>query len=74
MWMYPSSVLPPTVQQIFDANPQVFNRQSDGSGDFVSCMDSIHGTLHYINGNHDISVTAEDINKSAEIIVNYVKE
>jgi len=62
LWMYPSSIVPPTVQQIMDANPSVFTRQTDGSGDFISCMDSIQGNLHYINGNHDITVTSKDIN------------
>jgi len=60
LWMFPSSVVPPTVQQIMDANPQVFSVQSDG--DFISCMDSIQGNLYYVNGNHDITVTEKDIN------------
>jgi hypothetical protein len=60
--MYPSSITPPTTQQIFDANPQIFTTQSDGSGDFISCMDSINGNLVYVNGNHDITVTEQEIN------------
>lgn len=62
LWMYPASIVPPTVQQIMEANPQIFTRQSDGSGDFVSCLDSIQGTIHYVNGNHDITVTSKEIN------------
>jgi len=62
LWMFPSSTLPPTPQQIIDANPKVFNIQTDGSGDFISCMDSIQGNLFYVNGNHDMTVTEKDIN------------
>ena len=61
LWMYGTTVVPPTATQIFQANPQIFTRQSDGSGDFVSCLESIQGTIHYINGNHDITVTADEI-------------
>jgi predicted phosphodiesterase len=60
LWMFPSSVTPPTVQQIFAANPAVFNIQPDG--DFVSVMDSVQGNLVYANGNHDIAVNVWDIN------------
>jgi predicted phosphodiesterase len=62
LWMYPASVVPPTVEQIMEANPQIFTCQSDGSGDFVSCLDSIQGTIHYVSGNHDITVTSDEIN------------
>lgn len=67
LWMYPASVVPPTFIQIIDANPQIFTRQSDNSGDFVSCLDSIQGTIHYINGNHDITVTSDEINDYFQI-------
>lgn len=60
LWMYPVTIVPPSVQQIFEANPAVFTPQSDG--DFVSVMDSIQGDLVYVNGNHDITVTEQDIN------------
>jgi hypothetical protein len=60
LWMFPSSVIPPTAQQIMDANPGVFTVQPDG--DFISAMDSIQGNLVYVNGNHDITVTDKDIN------------
>jgi len=60
LWMYPSSVVPPTAQQIFAANPAVFTVQPDG--DFISVMDSIQGDLVYVNGNHDINVTEQDVN------------
>lgn len=76
LWMYKTSAAPdakanlskdrerllPTVEQIFRANPLVFTEQKDGSGDFVSCIKAIRGDLHYVNGNHDISVTAKQIN------------
>jgi UDP-2,3-diacylglucosamine pyrophosphatase LpxH len=60
LWMYPSSVVPPSAQQIFEANPGVFTKQTDG--DFVSVMDGVHGDLVYVNGNHDITVTEQDVN------------
>lgn len=76
LWMYRTSAAPkadadlledrekllPTIQQIFRANPGVFTEQKDGSGDFISCMKTIHGRFHYVNGNHDITVTSEQIN------------
>jgi hypothetical protein len=76
LWMYTTEAAPnadadlpkdrerllPTVEQIFRANPGVFTEHKDGSGDFISCIKSIRGSLHYVNGNHDITVTSEQIN------------
>jgi len=62
LWMYGTTTVPPTVQQIIAANPAIFIKQSDDSGDFVTCLENINGTIHYVNGNHDITVTSEDIN------------
>lgn len=75
LWMYPSTAIRmnemppegkrnnflPTVEQIFEANPNIFTRQPDGL-DFVSCLDYIKGDLYYVNGNHDITVTEDQIN------------
>jgi predicted phosphodiesterase len=52
----------PTVKQIIEANPSIFQRQKKDLGDFVSCMDSIQGKFYYVNGNHDITVTGEELN------------
>ncbi len=76
LWMYRTSATPnakarlpedretllPSVKQIFTANPDVFCKQTDGSGDFVTCIERISGSLHYVNGNHDITATPEEIN------------
>jgi UDP-2,3-diacylglucosamine pyrophosphatase LpxH len=54
---------PVTLQQIIDAHPELFTRQTGvHSGDFITLMDTISGNIHYINGNHDHFLTVDDIN------------
>jgi len=77
LWMYPSTAVPmnelpvdrstilPTVEQIIEANPGVF--QKNDRGDFISCIDSIKGNFYYINGNHDMD-------DSVEYLVDYFKD
>lgn len=61
-WMYaPTGPIPANLDEIFDANPEVFSASPDG--DFITCMDSIQGRFYYINGNHDMTVKAADINR-----------
>lgn len=60
LWTYPPTDRPPSVFDIFDANKDIFYPSDDG--DFVSCLDSIQGNFYYVNGNHDMSVSCEDIN------------
>jgi UDP-2,3-diacylglucosamine pyrophosphatase LpxH len=66
LWMYKTTAVPmetipenregflPTARQIFEANPGIF-------ADFAACMKKISGKFYYLNGNHDISVTPDDI-------------
>ena len=55
---------PVTLQQIIDAHPELFQRQTgEHSGDFITLMDTISGNIHYVNGNHDYSLKVDDINK-----------
>lgn len=56
----PEGPVPVNSQEIFAANPEIFTPAQDG--DFITCMDSIQGDLHFVNGNHDITVTSQDIN------------
>jgi UDP-2,3-diacylglucosamine pyrophosphatase LpxH len=76
LWMYTTTARPvtnfsadsakddilPTVEQIIQANPNVFTEQKSGSGDFVTVTRKITGKVHYIIGNHDQGVTSEAIN------------
>jgi UDP-2,3-diacylglucosamine pyrophosphatase LpxH len=76
LWMYKTSARPnstfsidsppddvlPTARQIIEVNPNVFTEQADGSGDFVSCIRKISGRFHYTNGNHDLTISSDEIN------------
>ncbi|HEY6873681.1 MAG TPA: hypothetical protein VI298_13245 [Geobacteraceae bacterium] len=77
LWMYRTTAVPmerlpvkredrenflPTPGQIFEANPSLFRKQSDGSGDFVTCIENITGNFYYVRGNHDITVSDDEIN------------
>jgi UDP-2,3-diacylglucosamine pyrophosphatase LpxH len=60
-WMYlPKEPLPVSLEEIFAANQDIF--APSGDGDFITCMDSIQGDLRFVNGNHDMTVSAKDIN------------
>lgn len=61
-WTYSPADNPPDVKQIMDANKDVFARQGDGSGDFISVMESIQGNFRFVNGNHDMLAELKDIN------------
>ena len=73
LWMYRTTAVPqrelqadreellPDVAQIFAANSRLFTEQTDGSGDFITCLRNISGKLYYINGNHDLTVTLDQI-------------
>ena len=61
LWTYLPSDAPPQVSDIFAANPGVFTRQSDSSGDFVTCLDAVEGGLYFVNGNHDMQATLAEV-------------
>jgi UDP-2,3-diacylglucosamine pyrophosphatase LpxH len=76
LWMYKTTAHPdsafsidsppdnilPTVRQIIEVNPNVFTEQLDGSGDFISCIRKISGGFYYTNGNHDLTISNDEIN------------
>ena len=57
----PNGPIPVSLREIFQANADIFTPARDG--DFISCLDSIQGNFRYVNGNHDILVSAKEINK-----------
>lgn len=76
LWMYKTTAKPqkiksdesninevlPIAQQIFEQNPGIFaDDNKDGMGNFVSCFNKIKGKFYYVNGNHDISLTEDEI-------------
>lgn len=61
LWTYAPDAHPKTVANVIAANPSIFTRQNDGSGDFMTLMDRIQGNLHYINGNHDMTVDPTEV-------------
>ncbi len=61
-WTYSPADNPPDVSQIMEANQDVFTRQADRSGDFISVMESLRGNLRFVNGNHDMLSELKDIN------------
>lgn len=63
LWTYAPDVHPKAVADVVAANPGIFTRQDDGSGDFITLMDSIQGSLHYINGNHDMTVDPVEVKR-----------
>lgn len=69
-WVYPcrpktqnSPEMPNiTISKIIDAHPNMFNRQKNNDGDFITCMDSIKGNLYFVNGNHDMGINCAELN------------
>jgi UDP-2,3-diacylglucosamine pyrophosphatase LpxH len=53
-------ILPTDLRVVFEQNQELFTPCSDG--DFVTCLDSIQGQFYYINGNHDMLTTSNEIN------------
>jgi UDP-2,3-diacylglucosamine pyrophosphatase LpxH len=65
---------PPTFSGITNANPNVFGTASN-PGALLQCLDSVSGQVCYVNGNHDMFVTGDEIItlKSAQgNLVNYI--
>ncbi|XCN74393.1 MAG: metallophosphoesterase [Candidatus Electrothrix aestuarii] len=63
-WTYAPNDLPPTITEIMTSNPEVFTRQSDGSGDFITVLNALKGkgNLRFVNGNHDMLAELQEIN------------
>ena len=61
-WTVLPSDQPPSVYDIYQANPNVFLGSEGSPGALVECLSSINGRVCYVNGNHDMFVTAQDVN------------
>ncbi len=63
-WTYPADTEPPSFSEIVKANPNIFGDIISGGtnpGAIPETLSALDGKITYINGNHDMSVTAEDI-------------
>ena len=56
-WTYPANVIPPTFKEIIDANPNILGP----NGRLAEALDLLEGEVHYLTGNHDMSVTQSDM-------------
>lgn len=63
-WMDPPEALPPNFQAIIKANPRIFGGVFDGKqvpGALMEVLDALEGNVAYMNGNHDMYITPNDI-------------
>ncbi|WP_375771088.1 metallophosphoesterase [Archangium gephyra] len=63
-WTYEPSRTPPTFAEIAAANPRIFGGVVDGQripGALGAALSALEGRVTYVAGNHDMSVTAEDV-------------
>jgi UDP-2,3-diacylglucosamine pyrophosphatase LpxH len=63
-WTYLPNVKTPSFAEIIQNNPRIFGGNFNGSnvaGTLLTTLDALNGNITYINGNHDMSVTANDI-------------
>ena len=58
-WSYPPNELPPTLDDIIDANPNILGSK----GKLRQALSALKGRIVYICGEHDINITEEDLNK-----------
>jgi UDP-2,3-diacylglucosamine pyrophosphatase LpxH len=56
-WTYPPDRRPPTIQQILDANPNLFGP----NGKMRAVVEALEGNVLYLRGNHDINITQADL-------------
>jgi UDP-2,3-diacylglucosamine pyrophosphatase LpxH len=63
-WTYEPSRRPPSFAEIAAANPRIFGGVVDGQripGALGETLSALEGRVTYVGGNHDMSVTAEDV-------------
>lgn len=63
-WMDPPEVLPPNFKTIIAANPRIFGGIFNGqqvTGAFMEVLDALEGNVAYMNGNHDMNITPDNI-------------
>lgn len=58
-WAYPPDALPPTINDIIEANPNVLGPY----GKLVQALSALKGRMTYISGDHDMNVTQAELNK-----------
>jgi UDP-2,3-diacylglucosamine pyrophosphatase LpxH len=56
-WTYPPNVQPPTLEEICNANPNIFG----ATGKLNQAVTALQGNVTYVNGNHDMTVTQNDL-------------
>lgn len=59
LWAYPPDELPPGIDDIIAANPNILGPR----GKLSQALSALRGRVVYIPGDHDISITQADINK-----------
>lgn len=63
-WTYEPSRRPPSFAEIAAANPRIFGGVVDGQrvpGALGAALSALEGRVTYVGGNHDMSVTAEEV-------------
>lgn len=60
-WTYPPHEEPPSFDAIIAANPNIFGM----NGKLSEILTALDGKVTYVRGNHDITITQEDLNKIA---------
>lgn len=58
-WTYPPDEEPPSFDAIMAANPNVF----DPNGKLSEVLTALDGKVTYVRGNHDMTITQEDLDK-----------
>ncbi|SEW14896.1 substrate-binding domain-containing protein [[Clostridium] fimetarium] len=58
-WSYPPNVIPPTLDDIITANPNILGAK----GKLRQLLSALKGRIIYICGDHDINITKADLNK-----------
>ena len=63
LWSYGSIETTPGIIKILERNQNLFTKQSDKSGDFISAMEAIQGHFRFVNGDHDMTVELKELNR-----------
>lgn len=56
-WTYPPNCKPPVMADIINANPNIFG----ATGKLSQALTALQGKVTYVNGNHDMNVTQNDL-------------
>jgi UDP-2,3-diacylglucosamine pyrophosphatase LpxH len=58
-WTYPPDQRPPSFESVLQANPAICGPQ----GKLREVLDALQGRVSYVQGNHDLGITQDDLNK-----------